>query len=227
MTTDNTTPDVSRTRRRLVAPAAIAAAVIGGAFGGAALGFPGISSAQDETTTTTPDTSDDATTDSTTTDDATTDEAGCEDGFGGRGGFGHHVGLATAAETLGLTEDELRTQLQDGASLADVAAAQGVDVQVLIDALVAEAQAHLDEEVAEGDLDQAQADELAATLTEGITARVNGEASAFGGPGFGGPGMGGRGHHFHGDADTDDATTDDATTESSVGVGGGSGSLGA
>jgi hypothetical protein len=48
-----------------------------------------------------------------------------------------------------------------------------VDVQVVIDALVAEAEAHLDEKVAEGGLTQEEADERLAEITEQITDRVN------------------------------------------------------
>ena len=65
----------------------------------------------------------------------------------GPGGRGHHrhvafelrEALGAAAESLGITEDELRTALrEDGQTLAEVAAAEGVDVQVVIDAIVAE-----------------------------------------------------------------------------------------
>jgi hypothetical protein len=47
--------------------------------------------------------------------------------------------LVTAAEYLGLTQDELFAELQSGKTLAQVAEAQGKSVQGLIDALVAEA----------------------------------------------------------------------------------------
>ena len=47
--------------------------------------------------------------------------------------------LATAAEALGMTEDELRTAIEGGQTIAEVAAAEGVDLQTVIDALVAEA----------------------------------------------------------------------------------------
>jgi len=63
-------------------------------------------------------------------------------GWGGPGRWGGHglgpLALDTAAEALGVTEQELRTALdEDGATLADVASTQGVDIQVLVDALVA------------------------------------------------------------------------------------------
>ena len=96
-----------------------------------------------------------------------------------RGGHGPGMrggpGLDAAAEALGLSVEDLRTALSEGQSLADVAAANGVDVQSVIDALVAEAQAHMAEKVAEGDLTQEEADERLATVTERITAMVNGE----------------------------------------------------
>jgi hypothetical protein len=92
------------------------------------------------------------------------------------GGFHHRgPGLDAAADALGITEDELRTALQDGQSIAEVAAANDIDVQTVIDALVADATAHIDEEVAEGDLTEEEAATRKANLVERITAMVNGE----------------------------------------------------
>lgn len=112
-------------------------------------------------------------------------------GDGPRGG--HHramgEGLDAAAEALGLETDDLRDQLADGATLAEVAEAQGVDVQVVIDALVAEATSHIDEAVADGRLDADEAEEMKSDLVDRITERVN-----EGGP-FGGGMRGGR-HHM-------------------------------
>lgn len=88
---------------------------------------------------------------------------------GGRGG----LGLDAAATALGITADELRTELEGGSTLADVAAAKGVDVQTLIDALVAEAKAHVDDEVASGEITQAEADTKLADATTRITDAVN------------------------------------------------------
>ena len=97
--------------------------------------------------------------------------------FGGRGhGPGRGVigqGLEAAASALGVSEDELRTALQDGQTLAQVAESKGVDPQTVIDALVAEAKSHLDEKVAAGDITQEQADSRLADVTERITDLVN------------------------------------------------------
>lgn len=68
----------------------------------------------------------------------------------GPGGHGHHgrgpgLGLDVAAETLGLSTDELMAALQDGSTLGEVADAHGVDRQVLVDALLAEQEQRITE----------------------------------------------------------------------------------
>ena len=109
--------------------------------------------------------------------------------FGGRHerGFGHggFIGkLDAAADYLGLTEAQLRTQLESGKSLAQVAQAQGKPVSGLVDALVAAAKKRLDEAVAAGRLTKAQADEMLAGLRTRITSLVNSTGPA-GRPHFG------------------------------------------
>jgi len=103
-------------------------------------------------------------------------------GHHGGGGRGFRAGLDAAADVLGITQDELRAALEDGQSIAQVAEANGVDVQTVIDALVADVRAHLDEEVAEGDLTQAEADEKLAEATERITELVDREGLPTRGP---------------------------------------------
>ncbi|MFZ9706920.1 MAG: hypothetical protein ACO3CG_03670 [Ilumatobacteraceae bacterium] len=44
-------------------------------------------------------------------------------------------------DTLGMTREEIRTGLESGKSIADLAKEKGVNVQKVIDALVAEARA--------------------------------------------------------------------------------------
>ncbi len=99
--------------------------------------------------------------------------------FGGPGprGFSHHGGpfaLDAAASYLGLTEAELRSELEDGKSLAQVARDRDKSVDGLGDAMVAEAKQHLDADVEAGRLTQAQADSMLADLRERITDLVNG-----------------------------------------------------
>ncbi|MGY1743462.1 MULTISPECIES: hypothetical protein [unclassified Blastococcus] len=100
-------------------------------------------------------------------------------GFGGHhGGWGGHgFGgdlLATAADAIGISEDDLRSELQaDDASLASVAQAHQVDPQVVIDALVQAATERIEQAVTDGDLTREEADERLADLEARITERVN------------------------------------------------------
>ncbi len=106
-------------------------------------------------------------------------EAGPREGGRGGHGPGGEQGrrggpdLERAAGALGITAEELRTALRDGQTIAQVAEAQGVDVQAVIDAMVAGVKEHLDEKVASGDLTQAEADERLAEATERITDLAN------------------------------------------------------
>ena len=96
---------------------------------------------------------------------------------GGHGGPGRQerraMALDAAATALGTTADDLRTQLKSGSTLAQIATAKGVDVQTVIDALVAEAKTKLAQAVTDGKITQAQADTRTAKLTERITDMVN------------------------------------------------------
>lgn len=67
---------------------------------------------------------------------------------------------------MGITKDELRTELDSGESSISVAGAEGVDVQTVIDALVADATARIQERVDAGDLDADEAAELTAELPD-------------------------------------------------------------
>lgn len=126
------------------------------------------------------------------------------DGGFGRGGFGRGMGADVVADALGLTVDELVAAVRDGQTIAEIAAAEGVDVQVVIDAMVAEVETRLDEAVAAGNLTQDEADAHLATATEKITDAVqNG--------GFGmGRGGHGRGHAADDTVDTVDSAAADA-----------------
>ena len=62
----------------------------------------------------------------------------------GRHGPGGPPGAQAIATYLGITATQLRTDLQSGQTLADVAKAQGKTVSGLEDAIVADASSHLD-----------------------------------------------------------------------------------
>jgi hypothetical protein len=121
--------------RKLLGAAAFSLALAGGGVAGALLGTPGTSGAQDETTT-------------TVADNATTPTPADAEGRPhgpGQGG----PRLDAAAEAIGITADELKTELEAGKSIAQVAEAHGVDAQTVIDALVAAGKEHLAEMEAE------------------------------------------------------------------------------
>jgi hypothetical protein len=110
-------------------------------------------------------------------------------GLGGPGPGGHHAfaDLGAAASFLGLAVDELRSELESGQTLAEVAAAEGKSVEGLVDAMVGSAKERLADDVADGRLAQEQADELAAELEDRIVGVVNGTMPHFrGGPPPGG-----------------------------------------
>jgi hypothetical protein len=110
-------------------------------------------------------------------------------GHHGERGFFRHGGghLDAAAAYLGLTEAELRSALADGASLADVAKEEGKSVDGLVDAIVADEKAELDEAVQDGRLTDAQRDRIEATMEERVQDFVEGVRPPFG--------MRGPGHH--------------------------------
>ena len=98
----------------------------------------------------------------------------------GEGGKGGHRGKgpgkfmsATLATTLKLTQEELKTQLHSGKSLADVAKAQNVDIADVKSVLKSDFSAHLAEEVTSGEHTQAEADAKLAEFTTNLDTMVN------------------------------------------------------
>ncbi len=90
-------------------------------------------------------------------------------------GFRHHGPSLDAASTyLGLTPAQLRSELEGGKTLAQIATAHGKTVDGLVQALVAAAKAKLDAAVTAGRLTRTEADQTLAGLKERITSFVNG-----------------------------------------------------
>ncbi len=82
---------------------------------------------------------------------------------GGRGGFGPgHAGfeLSVIAESLGMTEADLRSALESGQTLADIVAEKGVDLAQVKTAVLDSLKSKLDQAVTDGKLTQEQADQL-------------------------------------------------------------------
>jgi prolyl-tRNA editing enzyme YbaK/EbsC (Cys-tRNA(Pro) deacylase) len=97
--------------------------------------------------------------------------------FGGAGAVAApcREGLADVAEAIGIATDDLRAALRDGQTLAEVAEANGVDPEQVVDVLVANGTERLDAAVSAGRIDQAAANERRANLPERVAELVNGE----------------------------------------------------
>ena len=115
---------------------------------------------------------------------------------GGRG-----PGIAVVAETLGLTEAEVRDAISNGQTLAQLAEANGSSAAALVDAILADVKTHVDEKVAAGDLTQEEADSRLAEAETRVTEFVNSTKPPQDGQGRRGPGGPGAG----GDAPVDAA----------------------
>lgn len=149
-------------------------AITASALTAVAIAVPSIANAQADTTT------------DTTTSDAPDHPRGQERG----------MRLDTVATAIGITTAELRQQMADGLTIAEIATANGVSADTVAEAVLAEMQSHLADEVTEGDLTQEQADLRLANSDQAIADLLNrtmplGERS-FGPKGFGPGGDGGR-----------------------------------
>lgn len=96
------------------------------------------------------------------------------------GPHGHFIGrgpglasFEAAADIIGIENSELREALADGATLAEVAEDNGVDVETLIDGLVSALDEKLDELVADGRITEEQAAEIRENSPERIENFVN------------------------------------------------------
>lgn len=134
----------------------------------------------------------------------------------GRGGFFFHGDLfETAADTLGMTVEDLMSDLRGGKTIADVAAEKNVSVDDLTADVLAAAKSGLDEKVAAGDLEQERADEIYATLSDHIADIINGEGPLQGGPRPFRPFFNGDGRPFHNDSGDDSGEGTGTSTSAS------------
>ena len=174
--------------KRMVAAVAVAAAAVGG-VAGTVLSSPAIAVAQEAEVTedeTRPGLSDaiqealsQLVTDSVITQtqaDAVT-EALVENlpARGPHRGFRAGVHMETVATIIGIDIANLVDALRDGSTIAEVAAANGSSATAVVDALVAEANEHIDEAVADGRIPAEDAADAKANAAERITDMVNGE----------------------------------------------------
>jgi hypothetical protein len=116
-------------------------------------------------------------------------------------GFGDLKDSADAlAKSLGITTEQLTADLRDGKSIADIAKAQNVDVNTIIDNLVTDATAKIDQAVKDGHLSKDMGTQIESNLKDMVTKAVNGNFDFgrgggmhgfghFGGPDGGMPGL--------------------------------------
>lgn len=119
-------------KKKLIGAAAFALALAGGGVAGAMFGSPLTSGAQEQPT---------VTADSGTTTAPETDEPGEP------GERYDRPKLDAAATAIGISVDDLRTELESGKTIADVAKANNVDVNTVIDAMVKAATDQLRERI--------------------------------------------------------------------------------
>lgn len=112
---------------------------------------------------------------------------------GERRGPGRAGKLAVAAEAIGIDVEDLRTQIRDGATVAEVAEANGVSSDAVVDAIVQAKLDRLAQAVEDGRLTQDEADEKALDIEDCVTTRLeegrpDGPRGPSEGGGRGGPG---------------------------------------
>ena len=103
-------------------------------------------------------------------------DAGTEQDGEGRNHRRGGCNVDAAAEAIGIEADDLKAQLEAGATIAEVAEANGVAVDTVIDAMVDAKAERVADKVEAGRLTQEEADEKLADLEDRITDRVNGES---------------------------------------------------
>ena len=123
------------------------------------------------------------------------DRAGQTAGGWGWGRRGSSL-VDAVAEATGLTEDEVVATLQEGQTPAQIAEAQGVDSQSIVDALLADRKAALEQAVTDGRITQEQMDwmldEMAEHVSEHLTQPWTPHSPGAGRMGHGGFGRGSR-----------------------------------
>ena len=108
-------------------------------------------------------------------------------------GFGQLQGsIDSLAKSLGISTSDLMTDLGKGQSIADIAKSKNVDINTIINSLVADATSKINAAVSAKHLSQAQATKIEANLKDMITKLVNNSFKfGFGGKGGKmGPGFG-------------------------------------
>jgi hypothetical protein len=111
----------------------------------------------------------------------------------GRHGMRRHLvreAIKTAADTIGVSPQDLVNELKSGKSIAEVATEHGKDPQAVVDALVAKINAAVDKALQAGKISEDTANKIKTKAPEIANRIVNAHRQ----PGQGGPDGGRRGH---------------------------------
>lgn len=93
---------------------------------------------------------------------------------GGRRGFGRiQLNWQTVATTLNMNQTDLLSKLNNGETLSQIASEQKVDAQTVQDAILSNLKSQLDQAVQNGQVAQAQADELYQRYTTQVQEIMN------------------------------------------------------
>jgi hypothetical protein len=164
----------------LVVGALLASGAIGSAQEGSTTPTPSATEDAGEATgTPTPSQSEDSMdgdSESDSTDEGDTESEDAEEGNAERSGCngaGKHLIEENAAEVLGITADELRTALQSGQTLAQVAETQGMSAEDFRAALETAVRADLQAQLDAGEITQEQFDEISAQLDTKLDEALN------------------------------------------------------
>jgi len=96
--------------------------------------------------------------------------------------------IDVVADLTGLSTDQIAAERADGESIADIAEANGVSAEAVVEATLVARKELLDAKVADGTITQEQADVAYDRMTERVTDRVTSDET--GRPGWAGQGRG-------------------------------------
>ncbi|KKO54590.1 hypothetical protein [Paenibacillus sp. DMB20] len=103
----------------------------------------------------------------------------------GRGGFGGGNLIKDAAEILSLEESAVRTQLEEGKTLAEIAASKSVSKEAFLQKLIDAETARIQERLSDGTITDAQAAEQKENLSGRLEKAIDQSGIGFGGHGKG------------------------------------------
>ena len=95
-------------------------------------------------------------------------------GQGGRGHRGIKVASQTAATTIGISPEDLRSQIRSGKTVAQISDEHGVDPNAVVNAIVVAQTQQIDQKAAAGTIDASRADQAKQKLPDVASRFVNG-----------------------------------------------------